>query len=163
MLAILALPAACCFTYGRFVGNPKQGRSIYLAMMVIFLVGLGIAWWAEVAAPHPMMEGKETRFGIMNSVLWATATTAASNGSINAMHDSLSPLAGLVAVTNILLGECVFGGIGTGVYTILMHVIVTVFIAGLMVGRTPEYLGKKSRREKCGSPFSPSSRRAPLC
>jgi K+-transporting ATPase ATPase A chain len=117
-------------------------------MMAILLAGLALALWAEYQ-PNPaqqglgLMEGKEQRFGVMNSVLWADITTLTSNGSVNAMHDSLSPLAGGIALFNLLLGECVFGGIGTGLYTMLLFVIITVFLAGLMVGRTPEYLGKK--------------------
>jgi K+-transporting ATPase ATPase A chain len=117
-------------------------------MMVLFLMGLMVSLWAEygynpVTGIAGSMEGKEVRFGVTNSVLWATATTAASNGSVNAMHDSLSPLAGLVAMFNIMLGEVIFGGVGAGLYGMLIFVIITVFIAGLMVGRTPEYLGKK--------------------
>ena len=148
LLAILLLPAAIVYTYGVMVGDRRQGWSIYWAMFVIFIAGLGVALWAEYQ-PNPAMdslnwmEGKEVRFGTMNSVLWACATTVTSNGSVNAMHDSLSPLAGGVAMFNLLLGECVFGGIGTGLYTMLLFVIITVFLAGLMVGRTPEYLGKK--------------------
>jgi K+-transporting ATPase ATPase A chain len=148
MLAIVLIPSAIVYSYGVMVGNRRQGWSIYAAMMVILLAGLAIALWAEF---HPsaalgglnLMEGKEQRIGVMNSVLWADVTTLTSNGSVNAMHDSLSPLAGGVALFNLLLGECVFGGIGTGLYTMLLFVIITVFLAGLMVGRTPEYLGKK--------------------
>jgi K+-transporting ATPase ATPase A chain len=148
MLAIVLIPSAIVYSYGVMVGNRRQGWSIYAAMMAILLAGLAIALWAEV---HPsaalgglnLMEGKEQRIGVMNSVLWADVTTLTSNGSVNAMHDSLSPLAGGVALFNLLLGECVFGGIGTGLYTMLLFVIITVFLAGLMVGRTPEYLGKK--------------------
>ena len=148
MLAILLIPAAIVYSYGVLVGNRRQGWTIYLAMMAVFLAGLTVALWAEF---HPsaalgglnLMEGKEQRFGAMNSVLWADVTTLTSNGSANSMHDSLSPLAGGIALFNLLLGECVFGGIGTGLYTMLLFVIITVFLAGLMVGRTPEYLGKK--------------------
>jgi K+-transporting ATPase ATPase A chain len=148
MLAIVLIPSAIVYSYGVMVGNRRQGWSIYAAMLVILLAGLAIALWAEF---HPsaalgglnLMEGKEQRIGVMNSVLWADVTTLTSNGSVNAMHDSLSPLAGGVALFNLLLGECVFGGIGTGLYTMLLFVIITVFLAGLMVGRTPEYLGKK--------------------
>lgn len=148
MLAILLIPAAIVYSYGVMVGNRRQGWSIYAAMMVILLAGLALALWAEYQ-PNPaqhglsLMEGKEQRFGVVNSVLWADITTLTSNGSVNAMHDSLSPLAGGIALFNLLLGECVFGGIGTGLYTMLLFVIITVFLAGLMVGRTPEYLGKK--------------------
>lgn len=148
ILAILLIPAALCHTFGKMVGDARQGWCLFAAMMVLFLLGFGVSWWAE-AQPNPItgvpinMEGKEQRFGVMNSVLWSTATTAASNGSVNAMHDSLSPVAGLVAMFNIMLGEIVFGGAGAGLYGMLMYVMLTVFIAGLMVGRTPEYLGKK--------------------
>jgi K+-transporting ATPase ATPase A chain len=148
MLAILLLPSALVYSFGSMVGDRRQGWSIWAAMFALFLAGLALAWFAEVQ-PNPVtgltasMEGKEQRFGVMNSVLWAAATTDASNGSVNAIHDSLSPLAGLVTVVNIMLGEVVFGGLGAGLYGMLMFVILTVFIAGLMVGRTPEYLGKK--------------------
>lgn len=147
-LAILLLPSALVCTLGVMVGDRRQGWSIWAAMCVLFLAGLALAWFAEVQ-PNPAtslasaMEGKEQRFGVFNSVLWATATTSASNGSVNAMHDSLAPLAGLVTMLNMMLGEVIFGGAGAGLYGMLMFVLLTVFIAGLMVGRTPEYLGKK--------------------
>ena len=148
LLAIIMIPAAIVYTYGVLVGNRRQGYSIYAAMMAVVLMGLAVALWAEYQANPAqgglnLLEGKEQRFGVMNSVLWADLTTVTSNGSVNAMHDSLSPLAGGVALFNLLLGECVFGGVGTGLYTMLLFVIITVFLAGLMVGRTPEYLGKK--------------------
>lgn len=148
MLAILLIPASLTYTFGRMAGSKRQGWVIFVAMMVLFVAGLLIALRAEssfnpVMAVAGSMEGKETRFGLANSVLWATATTSASNGSVNAMHSSLSPLAGLVALWNIMLGEVIFGGVGAGLYGMLLFVILTVFIAGLMVGRTPEYLGKK--------------------
>jgi len=148
MLAIVLIPSAIVYSYGALVGNRRQGWSIYAAMMTILLTGLAVALWAEYQtnpAQHgySLMEGKEQRFGVMNSVLWADVTTLTSNGSVNTMHDSLSPLVGGIALFNLLLGECVFGGIGTGLYTMLLFVIITVFLAGLMVGRTPEYLGKK--------------------
>jgi K+-transporting ATPase ATPase A chain len=135
------------------VGSKRQGHAIFAAMMILFLVALGVALIGEYGAnpvlPNTVnLEGKETRFGTMNSVLWATATTAASNGSVNAMHDSLSPLAGFVAMFNIMLGEVIFGGAGAGLYGMLMFVILTVFMAGLMVGRTPEYLGKKIEKRE---------------
>lgn len=148
MLSILLIPAALTFTYGKMVGSTRQGWTIFAAMLVLFLVGLGVSLYSEFMS-NPVygsllqMEGKETRFGITNSVLWSTATTAASNGSVNAMHDSLSPLSGMVAMLNIMLGEVVFGGVGAGLYGMVIFIILTVFIAGLMVGRTPEYLGKK--------------------
>jgi K+-transporting ATPase ATPase A chain len=148
VLSILLIPAGLTYTFGLMVGDRRQGWMIFAAMMVIFVGGLAISWWAE-AQVNPIthlaqnLEGKEQRFGVMNSVLWSTATTDASNGSVNAMHDSLSPLAGGVAMFNIMLGEIIFGGVGCGLYGMLMYVLLTVFIAGLMVGRTPEYLGKK--------------------
>lgn len=148
MLAIILIPSAIVYSYGVLVGNRRQGWSIYAAMMAIMLGGLTLAMWSEFHGNPAMqgmnlMEGKEQRIGVMNSVLWADVTTLSSNGSVNAMHDSLSPLTGGVALFNLLLGECVFGGIGTGLYTMLLFAFITVFLAGLMVGRTPEYLGKK--------------------
>ncbi len=148
MLSILLIPAAQVCMFGFLVKRKRQGGALLVVMSLILICAFGIALKSELT-PNPAlggmisMEGKETRFGIVNSALWATATTAASNGSVNAMHDSLSPLAGLIAMLNIMLGEIVFGGVGAGLYGILMFVILTVFIAGLMVGRTPEYLGKK--------------------
>lgn len=153
MLAILLIPAAFCFTYGRMTGDPRQGRAILIAMTIMFAVALAGCYIAEktgnplipsiVAQTDGNMEGKEVRFGVANSVLWATATTAASNGSVNAMHDSFTPLGGLVPLFLIMTGEVIFGGVGAGFYGMLLFVVLTVFIAGLMVGRTPEYLGKK--------------------
>ena len=148
VLAILLIPSALVYTFGVMVGDRRQGWSIWAAMLALFLAGLAVSWMAELQtnpATHlaASMEGKEQRFGVANSILWSTATTATSNGSVNAMHDSLSPLAGLVTLVNMQLGEIIFGGIGCGMYGMLMFVILTVFIAGLMVGRTPEYLGKK--------------------
>lgn len=148
MLAILLIPAALTYTYGTLVGNRRQGWVIFAAMLLLFLAGLAVTLTAEygyspvlgVAGP---LEGKELRFGISNSALWATATSAASNGSVIAMHDSLMPLAGLIPLFNIMLGEVIFGGVGAGLYGMLVFVVLTVFIAGQMVGRTPEYLGKK--------------------
>jgi potassium-transporting ATPase potassium-binding subunit len=148
MLAILLIPAALTYTYGKMVGSVRQGWAIFTAMLILLVIGLGISLYAEYSSNPifghlPLMEGKETRFGITNSILWSTSTTAASNGSVIAMHDSLSPLAGMVAILNIMLGEVIFGGVGAGLYSMVIFVILTVFIAGLMVGRTPEYLGKK--------------------
>jgi len=148
MLAIILIPAALVYSYGVLVGNRRQGWSIYAAMFAILLGGMALSFYAEYQFNPTqnglnLLEGKEERFGLANSVLWADVTTVTSNGSVNAMHDSLSPLAGGVALFNLLLGECIFGGIGTGLYTMLLFVIITVFLAGLMVGRTPEYLGKK--------------------
>jgi len=160
MLAILLIPAALCYTFGRMVGDTRKGWAILAAMTIIFVVMLSVCVWAEQRG-NPLleglnvsqsatalqsggnMEGKEVRFGAANSALWATATTAASNGSVNAMHDSFTPLGGLVPMWLIQLGEVVFGGAGSGLYGMLAFIIVAVFVAGLMIGRTPEYLGKK--------------------
>jgi len=148
MFSILLIPAALTYTYGKMVGSTRQGWVIFAAMLILFIAGLAVMLVSEYA-PNTvlgvagMMEGKETRFGVANSILWGMATTAASNGSVNAMHSSFSPLAGGIALFNIMLGEVIFGGVGAGLYGMLVFVILTVFIAGLMVGRTPEYLGKK--------------------
>jgi K+-transporting ATPase ATPase A chain len=160
LLAILLIPAALCYTFGKMVGDTRQGWSLLVTMLVIFvplliactvaeqagnpaLAGSGIDQGASAFQAGGNMEGKETRFGIVNSTLWASATTAASNGSVNAMHDSFTPLGGLVPMWLMQLGEVIFGGVGSGLYGMLAFVVVAVFIAGLMVGRTPEYLGKK--------------------
>lgn len=148
MLFILLIPAALTFTYGKMVGSVRQGWTIFSVMLILLIAGLSISLYAEYSANpvfghSALMEGKETRFGITNSVLWSTITSAASNGSVNAMHDSLTPLAGMVAMINIMLGEIIFGGVGAGLYGMFIFIILTVFIAGLMVGRSPEYLGKK--------------------
>lgn len=160
MLAILLIPSALCNTFGAMVGDKRQGWAVFAAMTVIFipllvfctvqeqggnpkLAALNIDQAVSAAQPGGNMEGKEARFGIVNSTIWAAATTAASNGSVNAMHDSFTPLGGLVPLVLIQFGEVIYGGAGSGLYGMLMFVIVTVFIAGLMVGRTPEYLGKK--------------------
>jgi potassium-transporting ATPase potassium-binding subunit len=160
MWAILAISAALTYTFGRMVGNTRQGWVLFAVMALLFLGGVTVTYWAEArgnpayAAFHidqtpsalqtgGNMEGKEVRFGIANSAIWATATTDASNGSVNSMHDSYTPLGGLVPMLDIQLGEIVFGGVGSGLYGMLLFAIVAVFIAGLMVGRTPEYLGKK--------------------
>jgi K+-transporting ATPase ATPase A chain len=153
MWAILAIPAAFCFLYGHMSGDMRQGRAIFAAMSVMFLGLFAVTWWAE-AAGNPMidamvepgqgnMEGKEARFGIVNSALWAVATTVASNGSVNAMHDSFTPIGGMIPIFAMMTGEVIFGGVGSGFYGMLLYVVLTVFVAGLMVGRTPEYLGKK--------------------
>jgi K+-transporting ATPase ATPase A chain len=154
VLAILMLPAALCYTFGKMVGDVRQGWAVLAAMVVIFGGMLALCWYSEQQSPPWMaqlgvdatagnLEGKEVRFGIANSALWATATTCASNGSVNSMHDSYMPLGGLVPMLLIQLGEVVFGGVGSGLYGMLIFAIIAVFIAGLMVGRTPEYLGKK--------------------
>lgn len=147
-LAILLIPVALTNTYGRMVGSPRQGWMLFAAMGILFGLSLGGMLVAEttsnpILAGVAMMEGKEVRFGIANSVLWAAATTAASNGSVNAMLSSFSPMAGGIAMLNIMLGEVIFGGVGSGLYGMVLFVFLAVFIAGLMVGRTPEYLGKK--------------------
>ncbi|MCC6740456.1 MAG: potassium-transporting ATPase subunit A, partial [Planctomycetia bacterium] len=158
--AILAISAGCCVTFGRMVDDERQGRMLLGAMTALFLAFLVACTAAErqhsnllreagaaaTGGDSPAtgnMEGKETRFGVDASALWATATTSASNGSVNSMHDSFTPLGGLVPLTLMLLGEVVYGGVGCGLYGMLMFVIVTVFISGLLVGRTPEFLGKK--------------------
>jgi len=154
MLAILLIPAALCFTFGEMIGSRRQGLALLAVMVIVFVGFLGTAVYAEQQGnPHLAdlgidqtagnMEGKETRFGVVNSALWATATTAASNGSVNSMHDAYTPLGGLVPLLLMQLGEVIFGGVGSGLYGLLAFAIVAVFVAGLMVGRTPEYLGKK--------------------
>jgi potassium-transporting ATPase potassium-binding subunit len=160
LLSILLIPAALCYTFGQMIGDTRQGWAVLAAMFVIFLPLLGVCYWSEQAGtpglasmgldlrassaqPGGNMEGKEVRFGVAQSALWATATTCASNGSVNAMHDSFTPLGGLVPMWLIQLGEIVFGGVGSGLYGMLAFAIIAVFIGGLMVGRTPEYLGKK--------------------
>jgi K+-transporting ATPase ATPase A chain len=160
MLSILLIPAALCYTFGRMIGDTRQGWAILIAMTIIFVALLGVALWAEQSGnpalttlgvdqmpsklqPGGNMEGKELRFGIANSALWATSTSAASNGSVNSMLDSFTPLGGLVPMWLIQLGEVIYGGVGSGLYGMLAFVIIAVFVAGLMIGRTPEYLGKK--------------------
>ena len=154
MLAIFAIPSALTYYFGRMAKNSRHGWSIWAAMFVMFLGGLFVCWSAEaggnpvhhalgVAADAGNLEGKEVRFGIFNSALFATVTTDASCGAVNAMHDSFTPLGGLVPLFNIQTGEVIFGGVGAGLYGMLIFVLLAVFIAGLMVGRTPEYLGKK--------------------
>lgn len=147
-IALILLAAACTYVFGVMVGDRRQGWVLFCAMMAMMVVMLALSLWSEYS-PNPaigqtaMMEGKETRFGISGSVLWSVLTTSASNGSVNAMHSSLSPLSGGIAMLNMMLGEVIFGGVGAGMYGMLLFVILTVFISGLMVGRTPEYLGKK--------------------
>jgi K+-transporting ATPase ATPase A chain len=154
MFLIFAIPGGLTYTFGRMAGNQRQGWALFGAMSFLFFAGVTVAYWAEAGgspmvnamgvAPGPgNMEGKEVRFGIANSALYATVTTDASCGAVNSMHDSFTPLGGLVPLFNIQLGEVVFGGVGAGLYGMLVMAILSVFIAGLMVGRTPEYLGKK--------------------
>lgn len=152
MVSIFAIGAALTNVFGRMTGNQKQGWAIFSAMGVLFLAGVAICYWAE-AAGNPLvhalgidggnMEGKETRFGIALSSLFAVVTTAASCGAVNAMHDSFMPLGGMIPLINMMLGEIVIGGVGAGFYGIVLFAVVAIFVAGLMVGRTPEYLGKK--------------------
>jgi K+-transporting ATPase ATPase A chain len=154
LFMIFAIPSALTYTYGRMARDQKQGWAIWAAMGVLFVVGVAVCYPAEAHGNPALaslgvdqtvgnMEGKEARFGVAASALYAVVTTDASCGAVNAMHDSFTPLGGLVPLANIQLGEVVFGGVGAGLYAILIYVILTVFIAGLMVGRTPEYLGKK--------------------
>ena len=148
MLAILLIPASLVFTYGRMANAGKHAIVIFGVMLFLLLGGLALSLYGEYSGNPALgviasMEGKETRLGVVNSVLWSVSTTAASNGSVNAMHSSLSPAAGGIALFNIMLGEIIFGGVGAGMYGMLVFVLLTVFLAGLMVGRTPEYLGKK--------------------
>jgi len=160
MLAIFVVPAGLTYMFGRMVKNQRHGWALWAAMFVLFLGGVTTAYWAEARGnpihaargvdvvasagnPGGNMEGKEVRFGIANSALYATVTTDASCGAVNSMHDSFTPIGGMVPLVNIQLGELIFGGVGSGLYGMLVMAILTVFIAGLMVGRTPEYLGKK--------------------
>ncbi len=164
VVAIFLIPAALTYTFGKMVKDTRQGWAVFAAMSILFLAGVFITYAAEqrgnpnlhnarrrpgttrrgdLASSGGNMEGKEVRFGIADSAIWATATTDASNGSVNSMHDSYTPLGGLVPLFNMHLGEVVFGGIGSGLYGMLVFAIIAVFVAGLMIGRTPEYLGKK--------------------
>ncbi|HYW70841.1 MAG TPA: potassium-transporting ATPase subunit KdpA [Pyrinomonadaceae bacterium] len=158
ILAIFAIGAGLTYTLGRMTGSPKHGWAVLGAMVLVFLMGVIIAYWMEsrgnpllkgadqsasATQPGGNMEGKDVRFGITNSALFATITTDASCGAVNAMHDSFTPIGGLVPLVNIMLGEIIFGGVGSGLYGMLIFCVLSVFIAGLMVGRTPEYLGKK--------------------
>jgi K+-transporting ATPase ATPase A chain len=154
MLSIFLIPSGLTYYLGRMVKNQKHGWAVWAAMFILFLAGVMVCWWAESAGNprlHALgldpaagnMEGKEVRFGIFNSALFATITTDASCGAVNSMHDSFTPLGGLIPLFNIQLGEVVFGGVGAGLYGMLVFVVLAVFLTGLMVGRTPEYLGKK--------------------
>ncbi|HVA72220.1 MAG TPA: potassium-transporting ATPase subunit KdpA [Candidatus Limnocylindrales bacterium] len=158
LLLIFAIPSGLTYTLGRMTGSPRHGWAVWSAMAILFLIAVSVAYWAEARGnplfagvdqsasalqPGGNMEGKEVRFGIADSALFATVTTDTSCGAVNSMHDSYTPLGGMIPLVNMLLGEVVFGGVGSGLYGMLVFVIVTVFLAGLMVGRTPEYLGKK--------------------
>ncbi len=161
LLAILLIPAALCYSYGMMISDKRQGWAVLMAMLLVFIPFLSLALVSEQQGnpalaqygidtthqrnlyPGGNLEGKETRFGIVSSALWATATTATSNGSVNSMHDSYTPLGGLVPLWMMHLGEVIFGGVGSGLYGMIVLIIITVFVAGLMVGRTPEYMGKK--------------------
>ncbi|MFJ2331628.1 potassium-transporting ATPase subunit KdpA [Pseudomonas helleri] len=153
LASIILIPVALVFTFGHYVKDLRQSRAIMACMLALFLIGGGTALYAEYQ-PNPALnsplvehtapqEGKEVRFGTTATVLWAETTTAASNGSVNAMHDSLNPMSGMVAMVNMMVGEVIFGGVGAGLYGMLLNVLIAVFLAGLMIGRTPEYLGKK--------------------
>src|SRR5580704_18132995 len=158
MILIFAIPAGLTYTLGRMTGSQRHGWAVWSAMAVLFVAGGGFTYAAEskgtpllqgvdqqasATAPGGNMEGKEVRFGIADSALFATVTTDASCGAVNGVHDSFTPLGGMIPLINIMIGEVVFGGVGAGLYGIVVFIIISVFIAGLMVGRTPEYLGKK--------------------
>lgn len=153
MLALVLIPAASVYAYGVMIGSRRHGWLLFFVMFAIWSVGMGISFYSEhlhnpVIDAYPLMEGKETRFGISNSLIWSASTTATANGSVNSMISSLSPLSGGVSMFNIMLGELVFGGIGVGLCSMIMFVLLTVFLSGLMVGRTPEYLGKKIEKRE---------------
>jgi K+-transporting ATPase ATPase A chain len=152
MLSIFAIGAALTYVFGRMVGNERQGWAILAAMGVLFVAGIAAAYWAEASGNDALtalgltggnMEGKEVRFGIVASALFAVITTAASCGAVNAMHDSFTALGGMIPLINMQLGEIIVGGVGAGLYGMLLFVVIAIFVAGLMVGRTPEYVGKK--------------------
>jgi K+-transporting ATPase ATPase A chain len=158
LVSIFAIGAGLTYTLGRMTGSPRHGWAVWAAMAILFLAGVTVAYWAEASGnpllagtnqratalqPGGNMEGKEVRFGIANTALWATVTTDASCGAINGWHDSFTPLGGMIPLVNIMLSEVIFGGVGAGMYGMLIYIVLAVFIAGLMVGRTPEYLGKK--------------------
>ena len=153
LAAIILIPVALVFSFGHYVKDLRQSRAILACMLILFVIGLVVTLWAE-HQPNPALaalpveqagslEGKESRFGVAASALWAVTTTAASNGSVNAMHDSFSAIGGMIPMFNMMLGEVIFGGVGAGLYGMLLFVLIAVFLAGLMIGRTPEYLGKK--------------------
>ena len=152
MISIFAIGAALTNVFGRMVGDQRQGWAVFAVMALLFLGGVIVTYWAEAGGTHTLqalgltggnMEGKEVRFGIVASALFAVITTAASCGAVNAMHDSFTALGGMIPLINMQLGEIIVGGVGAGLYGMLLFVVITVFVAGLMVGRTPEYVGKK--------------------
>jgi potassium-transporting ATPase potassium-binding subunit len=148
MLALIIISAGLVFTYGQYARSKRQAWAVFITMFLLLVIGLSFSLWSEYSHNHVLnvsgnMEGKETRFGIANSILFSILTTVTSCGSVNSMHDSLSPLSGMVSMFNMMLGEIIFGGVGSGLYGIVIFILLTVFIAGLMVGRTPEFLGKK--------------------
>ncbi len=148
MLSIILIPSACVYMYGRMIGSPRQAWVIWGVMFAVYCIMLSVSLYSEYNfhPPYvstPSMEGMETRVGVSNSILWEVTTTVTSNGSVNSMHDSLTPISGMVGMLDMMFGEVIFGGIGSGLASMLLFVLLTVFIAGLMVGRTPEYLGKK--------------------
>ncbi|MBM9578595.1 potassium-transporting ATPase subunit KdpA [Leptospira sp. 201903070] len=153
MFSILLLPGACVFLYGRIIGNMKHAWVIFSVMFTVFCFGVISVWIAEssfnpISGTFGFWEGKETRFGILNSAVWEVATTVASNGSVNSMHDSFSPIGGMIGMLNIQLGEVIFGGVGAGMYGMVLFILLTVFLSGIMVGRSPEYLGKKIEKRE---------------
>ncbi|EMM73822.1 K+-transporting ATPase, A subunit [Leptospira weilii str. 2006001855] len=153
MFSILILPGACVFLYGRMIGNLRHAWVIFSVMFTIFCFGVIVVWSSEssynpIFGSYGFWEGKEVRFGILNSAIWEVATTVASNGSVNSMHDSFSPIGGLVGMLNIQLGEVIFGGVGAGMYGMVLFILLTVFLSGIMVGRSPEYLGKKIEKRE---------------
>lgn len=148
MIAILLIPVALVFSFGRLLNKPKEAKAIFMVMLFLLILSLSVSLYSESVYNSTLnieksLEGKEVRFGTTSSVLWSTVTTCASNGSVNAMHESMNPLSGLAQLVNMMLGEIIFGGVGSGLYGMILFIILTVFIAGLLVGRTPEYLGKK--------------------
>lgn len=148
MIAILLIPVALVFSFGRLLNKPKEAKAIFMVMLFLLILSLSVSLYSESAYNSTLnieksLEGKEVRFGTTSSVLWSTVTTCASNGSVNAMHESMNPLSGLAQLVNMMLGEIIFGGVGSGLYGMILFIILTVFIAGLLVGRTPEYLRKK--------------------
>ncbi len=155
LLSLLLIPASLCFSFGIWIRQKRHGIFLFSIMFFLLLCGIGVSLWSETGSHvgmateaqglshSPLMEGKETRFGIIHSILWSVFTTDASNGSVNAMHSSLTPIAGAVAMVNMMLGEIIFGGVGSGIYGMVLFILLTVFASGLMIGRTPEYLGKK--------------------